>query len=100
MRIGPYEAPCKNDPANNIIIFDFYIEEIRNSQQIAQLTFDEMGYWADRFTQVWSKLLGCADSQLEASAPLQHVDVTALGGCPRIGAVARESRSESDFSIT
>ena len=43
---------------------DFYIEEIRNGQQIAQLTFDEMGYWAGRFTQAWSKLLGYGDPQI------------------------------------
>ncbi len=42
---------------------DFYIEEIRNGQQIVRLTFDEMGYWAGRFTQVWSKLLSNADPQ-------------------------------------
>lgn len=45
---------------------DFYIEEIRNGQQIAQLTFDEMNFWADRFTQTWSLLLGYSDPQLEA----------------------------------
>ncbi len=42
---------------------DFYIEEIRNGQQIVQLTLDEMNFWAGRFTQAWSKLLSNADPQ-------------------------------------
>ena len=36
---------------------DFCIEEIRNSQQVMQLRFEEMCYWTDRLTQTTSNLL-------------------------------------------
>ena len=40
---------------------DAYMEEVRNTEQVALLTYEEMWVWLDSFAEEWRKL---ADSTL------------------------------------